>query len=254
GKRTRCCRSPSARAPSPRRARYPEAPPARTRAGRSRCRPRARRAHRRVRAGRRHGPVRRPSEHPHEVLDRGHGVSRRQHRDGVDADASALGRVRRAPLDGQAPEPGELHGRDRLEGVPERGRGARLHLDEDEGVTVAHDEVDLALPTPPVALHESIPASQQVLLREPLAAPAQVVFRRHANEPDGVADAVECESPKTREASKARAWGGAVEPVPDCGGAPPYWPVKLLDAFINGIYLNHLTSENRLTYTFGPFS
>ena len=31
-------------------------------------------------------------------------------------------------------------------------------------------------------------------------------------------------------------------------------PVKLLDAFINGIYLNHLTSENRLTYTFGPFS
>jgi hypothetical protein len=31
-------------------------------------------------------------------------------------------------------------------------------------------------------------------------------------------------------------------------------PVKLLDAFINGIYLNHLTSDNRLTYTFGPFS
>jgi len=30
--------------------------------------------------------------------------------------------------------------------------------------------------------------------------------------------------------------------------------VKLLDAFIDGIYLNHLTSENRLTYTFGPFS
>jgi hypothetical protein len=30
--------------------------------------------------------------------------------------------------------------------------------------------------------------------------------------------------------------------------------VKLLDAFINGIYLNHLTSDNRLTYTFGPFS
>lgn len=30
--------------------------------------------------------------------------------------------------------------------------------------------------------------------------------------------------------------------------------MKLLDAFINGIYLNHLTSENRLTYAFGPFS
>lgn len=30
--------------------------------------------------------------------------------------------------------------------------------------------------------------------------------------------------------------------------------VKLLDAFVDGIYLNHLTSENRLTYTFGPFS
>ena len=83
-----------------------------------------------------------------------------------------------APLP-EAPEPGELHWRDRFEGMPERGRGAGLHLDEDERITIAHDEVDLALPTPPDALHESVATGQQVLFREPLPASAQVVFRRH---------------------------------------------------------------------------
>src|SRR5690606_25283832 len=72
---------------------------------------------------------------------------------------------------------------------------------------VAHHEVDLALPTPPVALHESIPAGQQVLLRQPLAAPAQVVFRRHVHEPGRVADAVDTKHPEPGISHRIPAWG-----------------------------------------------
>lgn len=31
-------------------------------------------------------------------------------------------------------------------------------------------------------------------------------------------------------------------------------PVRLLDTFIDGMYLNQINSESRLTYAFGPFS
>ena len=55
-----------------------------------------------------------------------------------------------------------------FEGVAEAGRAAELHFDEDEGVFVANDQVDLSAACSVVALYEAIAPPGQVAQREVL--------------------------------------------------------------------------------------
>jgi hypothetical protein len=61
---------------------------------------------------------------------------------------------------------GLLAGGNGLEGVAETGTPAQLHLDEDEGSAVAHDQVQLAVTGTIVALEKGIPAAGKIAQRE----------------------------------------------------------------------------------------
>ena len=62
-----------------------------------------------------------------------------------------------------------LAGGDGLQRVPESGPAPQLHFDEDEGVILAYDQVDLPAPRPVVAFDELVTMPDQVAQREVLS-------------------------------------------------------------------------------------
>jgi hypothetical protein len=59
-----------------------------------------------------------------------------------------------------------LAGGDGIERVSEVGPAPQLYFDEDEGVVLTHDQVDLPAPRPVVALDERVTVLDQVAQRE----------------------------------------------------------------------------------------
>lgn len=59
-----------------------------------------------------------------------------------------------------------MHGLDRM---PERFTATRLHLNERDFITAAHDQIDVAVPTPKPMGHKRPSVTQQPTSRDPLA-------------------------------------------------------------------------------------
>jgi hypothetical protein len=81
--------------------------------------------------------------------------------------------MNRAPASGEATKPRHLGDRYRLERVPIRDAGPRLHLDKDRYIALEGDDVDLALCTTPVALEHNQAGDCQILHGQKFAAPSQ---------------------------------------------------------------------------------
>ena len=92
--------------------------------------------------------------------------------------------------------------RDRLERVTERRRAARLHLAEDQHVTVAEHQVDLAEVAPPVAVDQHHPVVDQALRGDALAVGAEAVVVWAATH----ARPAHCVRPTLSSPSSTRLW------------------------------------------------
>jgi hypothetical protein len=79
-------------------------------------------------------------------------------------------------LSGQGADGGLFAGGDGFEWMPEAGSPAQFHFDEDEGVPVAQDQVQLSVTGPVVALEEVVSPLRQVAQRELFAPRAGAMF------------------------------------------------------------------------------
>src|SRR5204863_9112829 len=110
---------------------------------------------------------------PH-VRDLGRAALGQQHPDQVNPDPARLSTVLVDPADRELPQSFTLDRSDRLERMAVRRGGARLHLAEDEDITVAENEIDLAEVTSPVAVDEDHPLVDQALGGDSLTVGAEV--------------------------------------------------------------------------------
>src|SRR5689334_18527965 len=79
----------------------------------------------------------------------------------------------------EPPQPCRLGATDRLRRPPESGGRPRFYFTEHQHVTVARDDVYLALGAAPVASEKGQPAAMQVVGGELLAVPTDRVLRVH---------------------------------------------------------------------------
>ncbi len=92
--------------------------------------------------------------------------------DDVEAECAGLGLAGGEVVFGEGAYRGLFTRGHRLEWVAEGGGGAQLHLDEDEGIAVADDQVELAVAGAVVALDEGVAAALEVFEGEVLAPPS----------------------------------------------------------------------------------
>ena len=99
------------------------------------------------------------------MTDRAGPVALQSHRDDVEATAGVFEAARSEIVLGQADEPASLLPRHGLAGAVAPVRAPALHLDEDDRVTFATDEIDLALAEPDVALENGEPGAPEAVRR-----------------------------------------------------------------------------------------
>src|SRR3954447_27006417 len=114
------------------------------------------------------------------MLDAGTLPRSADHGDRVDADAATAADLV-APDPGEAPHPRHLSESDRLEGMTVGGAGTRLDLDEDRLAALFGYDVDLTGATTPVATDDAVPLADQVVGRQSLTPPAELVLAGHGH-------------------------------------------------------------------------
>jgi hypothetical protein len=114
------------------------------------------------------------------MLDLDGTAERRNYSDGIDSNGSSLPWVRLAPRGSEAAQSRELRSRDCLKRMPVRHARPSFHFDERDFETIPHDEVDLALRTPPIGVDHLKPRGRQMRRGNRFASPTEVVFRCHA--------------------------------------------------------------------------